>query len=162
MDGRVLTSALAAVAGLTALTAYAQQDLPEPEAEAVWSYLQQQNYEQWPFWPGKEGFYEGTRPHGAQLKTYVNETALDALKDFDGDMPAGSIIVKENYTPQKDLAAVTVMYQAGEGYNADHNNWFWLKRLPDGTVEAAGKVDSCQACHQSAPKAYLFTDIPGN
>lgn len=140
--------------------ALAQGDLPEPSAEAVWNYLQEQNYEQWSFWPGKEGFYEGTRPHGAKLKTYVNSSAEEALKDFNGTLPAGSIVVKENYSPEEELAAVTVMYKPSEGYNPEHNDWFWLKRQADGTIDASGKVESCQACHQGAENGYLFTEIP--
>ena len=34
------------------------------------------------------------------------------------------------------------------GYNPDHNDWFWVKELADGTVEKEGKVMGCQDCHQ--------------
>jgi hypothetical protein len=133
--------------------------MPEPDAEAVWSHLEQKNYqESWSMWPGKEALYEGTRPHGALLTTYVNEAALEAIENKAGSMPAGAIIVKENYEPDETLAAVTVMYKAEKGYDPDHNDWFWLKRLPDGKVAASGKVKSCIACHsQKADNDYLFT-----
>lgn len=138
----------------------ADNQRPEPKAKAVWDYLQQQNYpENWAYWPGTEAFYEGTEPHGALLTTYVNAVAGEALVDKPSSMPAGSMIVKENYSPDKELAAVTVMYKA-EGYNPEHNDWFWLKRLPDGRVEASGKVESCQGCHQTSETDYLMTELP--
>ena len=33
------------------------------------------------------------------------------------------------------------------GYNPDHNDWFRLKVLADGTVEKEGMVEGCQNCH---------------
>lgn len=134
--------------------------LPEPTASAVWNYLQAENYEaRWAFWPGKDALYEGQPPHGAYLTTYVNPLALDALTNNAATMPTGSFIVKENYSPEKTLAAVTVMYKAPAGYNPEHNDWFWLKRTADGEVEAAGRVDGCQNCHQTSQRDYLLTPV---
>ena len=45
-----------------------------------------------------------------------------------GVMPNGAIVLKENYTPEENLAATTVMYKK-TGYNPDHNDWYWLKVL---------------------------------
>jgi hypothetical protein len=131
--------------------------MPEPKAEALWSYLEKQEYESWPLWPGKEKLYEGTRPHGALLTTYVNQPALEAIENEAGEMPPGAIVVKENYKPDETLAAVTVMYKS-KGFDSEHNDWFWLKREADGTVVASGKVQSCIACHsRKADNDYLFT-----
>lgn len=147
--------------GASAQEAGAGQELPEPEAEAVWSHLEQADYtESWSLWPGTEALYQGQEPHGALLTTYVNPVANDALADFSGEMPRGSIIVKENYMPSDELAAVTVMYKAEQGYNPEHGDWFWLKRLADGTVEASGKVEGCQACHGVSENDYLRTAVP--
>ena len=52
-------------------------------------------------------------------------------------MPDGAIRVKENYTPEGNLAASTIMYKKS-GYNPQHNDWFWVKSLADGTVEKEG------------------------
>ena len=61
-------------------------------------------------------------------------------------MPDGAIIVKENYTAEKQFALVTLMYKV-DGYNPEHNDWFWAKITADGQVEAEGQVAGCQACH---------------
>ena len=44
------------------------------------------------------------------------------------------------------------------GCNADHNDWFWLKVLADGTVDKQGKVEGCQTCHgEVADNDYVWT-----
>ena len=137
------------------------ENMPEPNARSVWKHVENQNYQRnWSYWPGKGELYKGTEPHGVLLTTYVNPLAQGALTNRAAELPAGAIIVKENYSPKKELAAVTVMYKARDGYNPDHNNWFWLKRLPDGKVEASGKAESCQACHGASKHDYLMTPLP--
>lgn len=124
--------------------------MPEPTAAAVWQHLEKVDYRaNWRVWPGTSALQQGRAPHGALLTTYVNAVGHDAVTNRSATMPRGAIIVKENFTPDKQLAAVTVMYKAPEGYNPEHNDWFWLKRLADGTVEASGQVAACQGCHQS-------------
>ena len=49
-------------------------------------------------------------------------------------MPSGAIIVKEHYSPAGELGAVTVMCKKS-GYNPEHNDWFRVKELADGTIE---------------------------
>jgi hypothetical protein len=130
-------------------------------AEALWAHLETEDYaENWEFWPGKEPFYEGGEPHGVLLSTYLNEPAAEGLpilmESDDGyALPIGSIVVKENYTPDSTLAAFTVMYKA-EGYDGEHNGWFWMKRLANGTVEAEGRVGGCISCHEEAAERYDF------
>lgn len=124
-------------------------------AEAVWEHLQDVSFAgNWDTWPGTEPYYEGQEPHGMLLTTYVNDAALEGitpLMDGDADeMPLGSVIVKENYQPDSTLASVTVMYKARQ-YDAEHGNWFWMKRMADGGVPASGRVDSCIDCHEDGP-----------
>lgn len=157
----MLSGAFAAGAGIALAEDQNEQSLPSPDAQSVWDHVTEHQYqENWALWPGTSEMYEGTEPHGAVLTTYVNPIAEEALSDLSGEMPRGSVIVKENYKPPQQLMAVTVMYKAAQGYNPDHNNWFWLKRLADGTVEASGKVESCQACHGVSQNDYLRTPLP--
>jgi hypothetical protein len=152
-----------------------EETLPEPgvepivadtTAEALWAYLESADYQNtWPMWPGKAPYYEGTQPHGALLTTYANDSAMVGLtamrtEAVTDNLPFGSIIVKENYMPDSTLAAVTVMMKA-EMYDPDHHDWFWMKRLADGTVEASGRVQSCIDCHSEAADNwdYLITAL---
>jgi len=115
----------------------AMMEMPDTTGAAVWSYLQQANYqENWQTWPDKGELYEGQEPHGMLLTTYLNEAAYQALTGEAAMMPADAIIVKENYMPDSTLAAITVMYKV-EGFNPDHNDWFFSKHLPSGDLDMA-------------------------
>ncbi|MBW6503228.1 cytochrome P460 family protein [bacterium] len=136
-------------------------DLPATSGKDLWGYLTKVKYqESFTLWPGKGKLYKGTEPHGALLTTYVNKTALDAIKGKKGTMPAGAIVVKENYMPDKKLAAITVMYKV-TGYNPEGGDWFWAKYTPDGKIEAEGKsgmANMCIGCHGKAKgNDFLFT-----
>jgi len=117
--------------------------------------------------------YEGLEPHGFVLETFY------ATATVGGE--TGGLVVKRNYGPagvsveevQNDramhLAAVTVMFKR-DGYDPDNKDWFWVKYLPDGSldknpmgVELAGRVakgadQGCIACHSAAPgDDFIFT-----
>lgn len=160
----LMFTALLMLTSLNVTTAAAQEstDLPQPNAEAVWNYIEQESYqENWPYWPGKNAFYEGSGPHGALLTTYVNPIAYNALlEDGVDEMPTGSMIIKENYSPDEKLKSLTIMYKASDAYNPEHGNWFWIKRTAAGKIAASGKVASCQACHQNSDSDYLLTPLP--
>jgi hypothetical protein len=105
-------------------------------------------------------FYEGAEPHGFVLETIFAELTLNGF--------TAPIIVKRNYGPEgitvgevandpaAHLAAITVMYKR-PNFNADNDDWFWVKYLPDGTLDVAGEnamagnVGGCIGCHTNAP-----------
>ncbi len=135
--------------------------MPPADATALWNHLQKVNYAaSYKLFPGKGRMYPGSQPHGAFLTTYVNDAAFDALRGGSARLPAGSILVKENYMPDRSLAAVTVMYKVA-GFDASNNDWYWLKRSADGTVEASGKPAGCIACHKPAARDYVLTPMGG-
>lgn len=116
--------------------------------------------------------YAGGEPHGAMLQTFYSEASVEGH--------TGTLVVKRNYgpaevtidevigNPDEHLAAVTVMFQREDGYDPDNMNWFWVKYLPDGTLDknpagmslagrvAKGADQGCIACH-SGVEDYLFT-----
>lgn len=121
--------------------------LPDTSGAAVWASISNTSrYQDWKLFPGKGKFYEGTEPHGMLLTTYVNDQAFGALKSTVRPLPNGSFLVKENYKPDKTLAAITVMFKK-RGYNPDAGDWFWAKYGPDGTIMKEGKVAGCIGCH---------------
>lgn len=131
---------------------------PAAEGKAVWDYIHQADpYQQWPLFPGKDKLYTGRHPHGAFLTTYVSPGARDAIAKKTGMLPNGSFVVKENYTPEKKLAAVTVMYRV-KGYDSEAGDWYWAKYAPDGKVLKDGKVKGCIQCHQAViSNDWIFT-----
>ena len=116
------------------------------DAEKFFRYLTQDTpYTSWQLWPGKEKLYRGKEPHGALLTTYVNPVAYGSLTQRDG-MAFGSLIVVENYSPDKKLTDLTVRIKI-KGYNPRAGDWHWFHYAPDGKVIAAGRVDRCIDCH---------------
>lgn len=118
--------------------------------------------------------YEGIAPHGMMLETFYSEATIGGH--------TGTLIVKRNYGPEgvdedavlmnpgKHLGAITVMFKRETGYDADNNDWFWAKYLPDGSLDknpkgmqlagrvAKGAPKGCIACHSGAPgDDYVFT-----
>jgi hypothetical protein len=140
-------------------------EMPATTGASVWEHIRAKDYTvKWAMWPGRDELYEGQEPHGMLLTTYVNDIALAGINDKSGNLAEGSIIVKENYTPDEELAAITVMYKVA-GFNTDHHDWFFAKFLPNGTLDAApdgtameGTVAACQACHSTKKdNDYIFT-----
>ena len=116
----------------------------------------QEPYKNWKMWPGKKALHKGTEPHGALLTVYVNDIALESINKRAG-MGNNSIVLKENYTPDKKLAAITVMYKV-KGYNVEAGDWFWVKYDADFNIQKEGKVSGCIGCHSSASdNDYIFT-----
>jgi hypothetical protein len=131
--------------------------LPGLEAQAIYKYItKEDHYKNWSLWPGKGELYKGRHPHGAYLTTYINDVADLSIK-AGKPMVNGAIIVKENYSPKKKLAAVTVMYKI-KGYNPSAGDWFWIKYGADGKVLKSGKVKGCINCHLSQKaNDFVFT-----
>lgn len=141
-------------------SAAAQAAAPDTTDAAFWEYLQAADYRSWSRWPGKGELYAGTEPHGMLLTTYVNDLARDALTNGSMTMPAGAVVVKENYMPDSTLAAVTAMHKI-TGYDPAHGNWYWAKWDPNGVAEVAGRAEMCAACHgANAGADYLMTARP--
>jgi hypothetical protein len=135
---------------------------PDTTAEALWAHLQDVDYRSWPLFPGKGELYSGTEPHGMLLTTYVNRSARDALAGGAGSLPAGAILVKENYMPDSTFAAATVMHKV-PGYNTQNGDWFWAKYDANGRVEDAGRAPMCQQCHSAArQRDFVMTPLDGS
>jgi len=117
--------------------------------------------------------YVGGEPHGAILVTLQSDVTVGGH--------TGAVLVKNNYMgdtvsvasvandPERNLVAVTVMFQRAAGYDTENQNWFWAKFSADGSLQAnpkgmklAGRVSkepegACIGCHKGAPGGdYVF------
>lgn len=163
MKGR-LKAVLGVLAICGSIFALAQAlDVDRSFAERLWRLLAGFSGEDyrlsWHYIPGKPmGFYQGSEPHGALLRTFVNDIAFDAIRAKAGEYPVGSVIVKDNHMPNGKLDGITVMVKRSKGYDPEHGDWFWVKYTPTGKVEMAGKVQMCAACHaQVRNQDYVFS-----
>ncbi len=131
---------------------------PRPEAGDMRYYITgHKPYRIWAKWPGKKKMYEGKRPHGALLMTYVNRIALKSIKAMNG-MANNSIVIKENYTSNRELKTISLMYKV-RGYNPGGGDWFWASYDANFNTIEQGQVEGCLGCHVRAKKNdYIFTD----
>ncbi len=135
-----------------------KETMPRPEAGDLRHHMVNHSPYKVKFklWPGKKKMSAGTEPHGSFITIYVNDRALKSLKKGKG-MANNSIILKENYAPDKQLAAVTVMYKV-KGYNPSGGDWFWVKYNANFDTLSEGKVKGCMDCHSKAKgNDYIFT-----
>ena len=119
-------------------------DMPGPDPEAVWNYITKVSpYTKWGFWPDHQGMQPGRAPHGPLHKVYVNDRGLNSSR-----LPVqyGALFVKENYSAEKKLEVITIMYKV-YGYNPKDGDWFWAKYSLDGKADKYGKPQGCIGCH---------------
>lgn len=130
-------------------------------------------------WEVFEDVYASNPPHGMFVRSYYETVSVDGwlypvvIKDnFGGE---GATLETVSASPEKYLAAVTVMLRREDGYDPDTNNWFWVKYQPDGSVEvnpdgmalagrvAKGMATGCIACHRLGAGGngndYIFSDM---
>jgi len=131
--------------------------IPGDDAGKLYFYITKPKpyYDKWKLCPGTGRFLASEEPHGAFVTIYLNDIAQGAIKNPEG-MADGSIIVSENYTADKKLDSLSVMYKI-KGYNTERGDWFWVKYSGDsGYVQESGKVEACITCHGSRKdKDYL-------
>jgi hypothetical protein len=106
--------------------------------------------------------YVGGPPHGKVrevLEGKIDNRRVIVKRNYGG---AGVSIKSVSENRAKYLKAITVMAKQGDGYDADNNNWFWVKYKADGSLHknpkgmslagrvAKGMDKGCIACHKSA------------
>lgn len=145
---RVMLCLAVIAAGLFLVTA-TMAEMPKTDPQALWTYITKASpYQKWEFWPDHQGMQPGRAPHGPLHKVYVNDRALNSTQP---PVQYGSIAVKENYTKDKQLAAITVMYKS-HGFNPDGGDWYWVKYSPEGKADKFGKPAGCVGCHGTRAK----------
>jgi hypothetical protein len=116
-------------------------------AERVWNRIAvQTDYTGYHYWPDHEGLSPGQAPHGVFHKVFINKLLYEALPVSGGEVPNGSIVVKENYSSDEAPAGLTVMVKV-DGFHPEHNDWFWASYSMEGKVNIAGQVTGCIDCH---------------
>jgi len=103
---------------------------------------------------------------------YVNPIGADAMiRQVHPHFPVGSVIVKEKLSQpnSKRPELLTVMIKRAKGYHPAGGDWEFVATNGAGTqVQAQGKLESCQHCHQLPPardadhvfRAYYLPDTP--
>jgi len=99
--------------------------------------------------------------HDKYITVYVNEVGRAAMMEQETpSFPEGSVIVKEKL-PNKSSQTpelLTVMIKRAKGFNNENGDWEFMVTDGSGTkVEAQGKLEKCQGCHQAkGQKDFVF------
>ena len=114
-------------------------DAMDAEAEGYQSWSQTDN------WIGRIATPGGT--HGEAVEIWWNPLAYDTIQaQAGGDMPEGSLIVKEGFNDASgsDLKATTYMWKKD-------GDWFWVGKSASGNVASAGYgISECADCHAAS------------
>ncbi len=152
---------------LLAFTASAAACVNEAEltdselTERIWEQLDgYQDWNQTPDWTGVQYSWRGA--HGPAVQIWYDGRARSGVEQGK-DYANGSMLVKEAYNDPEgtQLASVTVLKKI-DGYDPEHNDWFFAVYDPaTGESAASGKVDFCISCHEAAEHDYvMFTEAP--
>jgi hypothetical protein len=136
---------LATAALLGNTTCLAGADLPKAKPKEIWKYITETApYQEWKQWPDHKGMQKGRAPHGPKHKVFVNDIAL---QDKEKPMDYGSLIVKENYSSDEKMQAITIMFKV-KGYNRGMYDWYFAKFTPEGRPGPFGdSAMGCFGCH---------------
>jgi hypothetical protein len=126
-----------------ALLSCRQNDAPD-EATELLERVRDQDYTAWQRAPGFGSRTPSDAPHSDQVEIFVNDVVGDALAADEPltEWPEGSIIVKDGYTDDGELALIAVMAKRSTG-------WFWAEYDADDAPLYSGVPDVCVDCHDS-------------
>ncbi len=132
------------------------QGMPEANGQAVLDYITKESpYAKWPLVPGTTAFRNGKEPHGALQNVYANPAAMAGFSAKSVPMPDGTLIVKENFTLDRKLQSVILLYKKA-GYNPEAGDYFWMTLDADMKIQKEGRLAGCITCHTQAKyKDYL-------
>jgi hypothetical protein len=110
---------------------------------------------------GMKTYGPGNPHHEKYITVYVNDLGRPAMMEqAKPSFPEGSVIVKEKLPDKSSQTPelLTVMIKRGKGFNNESGDWEYMVTDGRGTkVEAQGKLEKCQGCHQANPqKDYVF------
>lgn len=102
--------------------------------------------------------HEPSHPTTAFCNVYVNARAKETMISGEGTYPEGSLVIKSKLENARDKTPIlyTVMEKMAAGYDEKNGNWKYI--VVDGASfrqMAAGRIDSCIACHVD----YAATDF---
>ncbi len=150
--GGLALAVLGAAVGCPAMPGADDPPEDSPTGAKLFTLITQDDpYQEWAQFPDHQGTFSSVLPHGPMSQVFINGEVESALSTFNGALPDGSIIVKENIgtSPSVTEAALTVMWKV-QGFSPANNNWFWANMALDGKIVAEGKVSTCTACHGGA------------
>lgn len=120
-------------------------------------------FEDWRSWNRVNPTALLSKGHGdIYVDIYVDDLAKDKYLTASSPYPECSRIVKAQYTDETatKVDELTIMVKMPEGYDPEHNDWWYARYDPTGTeaIISGKMVTECRTCHEQASKTdYLFS-----
>ena len=115
--------------------------LPPTSGDALLVWLQDSSYTAW---PAESGVHLSAGPHGAGVRTFVNESLLASLEAGNATHPVDAAVVKELYDGDTITGwAVMVKVVAGAG----GDSWYWYESVGNAVYADGVGVGLCTDCH---------------
>lgn len=127
------------------------KDNQDPDgADALWDRIHTEGYRTWARAPGYATRKASFTAHARAVDIYVNPTIAQALEAQAPlrAWPEGSMVVKDGFSKDGDLAIVAVMEKRSDG-------WYWVEFDGEGEPLFSGRPRVCIDCH--ARSAHDFT-----
>lgn len=94
--------------------------------------------------------------HGALVTSYANPLAAAGMERGLPELPTGSILILEDFTPDTTLASVSVMLQTGDRDTEDEG-WYFVRLGSAGEISPGG--ETCAACHVLEPDRVFGAEL---
>lgn len=100
--------------------------------------------------------------HGKSLvNVYVNDIGRAAYTSGEGEMPVGSIIVKEQFandagSPGKPRPSTVMVKMEPGSAETTSGGWWWSVVKPTGEFARRGALGACAGCHAGSSRDAVF------
>jgi hypothetical protein len=129
---------------------------PTASVEALEAWLAAASYRAW---PAESGVHPSAGPHAGNVRTWVNQVALDSLAAGAAEHPEGAATVKELYgdgTAQILGYAVSLKTApTSDGGEA----WYWYERVGETVYGGELGTGLCTGCHGGGDD-FILTPYP--
>lgn len=119
-------------------------------------YEEFSDYQTWNQAEDWNGIQPSASVHGAFVQIWLNDVVQDAILEG-AEIPDGAAIIKEGYNDEEgtEFNARMLMVKR-DGFDPDHNNWFWASYDAEGNINRSGAIDMCISCHAASESDYLL------
>lgn len=140
------------------LTTACGDDQSPDEGRALYERIQSESYQSFAKAPGYDTPQPSQAPHSDITQIFVNDVVAAALAANEPitEWPVGSLIVKDGYDSDNDLAVIAAMDKREDG-------WFWAEWLDptDSSTDFSGKPELCLDCHDAGDDFVQGFAFPG-
>ncbi len=92
------------------------------------------------------------------VDVYVNAAAERVWRSDTSAIPAGAMLVKEQFdpSPADRPAGILAMEKREAGFDPENGDWRWIVVSAKGEIVKDGKLEQCSGCHRESKHDFVF------